>query len=176
MFCSTHATVENGFATRREPMVSWSRRLPELPLAGFGFLVHFVWEMLQVPWFTGMLEASHGSVVSLCVRATLGDVLILLAAFWAGSAVVRHRGWLVTGQRMPAVITVAAGVITTVIFEWLATGALGRWSYAEAMPVIPGIGIGLTPFLQWLLLPPLALWLTRNHILGSMKSSGGRCA
>lgn len=35
--------------------------------------------MLRVPWFTGLLEASHGSVVSLCVPATLGDVLILLA-------------------------------------------------------------------------------------------------
>jgi hypothetical protein len=25
----------------------------------------------------------------------------------------------------------------------------------------------LTPFLQWLLLPPIILWLARIHILGS---------
>ena len=43
--------------------------IPELPLAGFGFLAHFVWEMLQVPWFIGMADAPHGSVVGLCLRA-----------------------------------------------------------------------------------------------------------
>ena len=156
-----------GFARRRESMSTWSQRVPELPVAGFGFLLHFVWEMLQVPWFTGMLEASHGSVVWLCVRATLGDVLILLAAFWTGSAVVRERGWLVTTRRVPAVVTVATGLVITVIFEWLATGALGRWNYADSMPLVPVVGIGLTPFLQWLLLPPIILWLARIHILGS---------
>ena len=106
-------------------------------------------------------------MVWLCVRATLGDVLILLAAFSTGSAVVRERGWLVTSRRVPAVITVTTGLVITVIFEWLATGALGRWSYADSMPLVPGIGIGLTPFLQWLLLPPIILWLARIHILGS---------
>ncbi len=63
-------------------MQSWSTKFPELPLAGFGFLLHFAWEMLQVPWFDGMLAASHGTVVWLCTRATFGDVVILLVAFW----------------------------------------------------------------------------------------------
>ncbi len=147
---------------------SWSKKFPEIPLAGFGFLLHFAWEMMQVPWFDGMLEASHGTVVWLCTRATFGDVLILVVAFWAGSAAVRQRQWLIPGLLVPALVTIAMGVLITVVFEWLATGMLDRWSYADNMPVVPGVGIGLTPLLQWLILPPLALWLARRHILGSM--------
>lgn len=142
-------------------------RFPELPLAGFGFLTHFVWEMLQVPWFTGMTEASHGVVVWLCTRATGGDVLILLAGFWLASLACGHRQWLFRGELKPALIVIATGIVLTIVLEWLATGPLDRWSYADAMPVVPLVGVGLAPLLQWLLLPPLILWLTRRHLLGA---------
>ena len=153
-----------------ENMSSLSSRFPELPLAGFGFLLHFAWEMMQVPWFDGMLEASHGTVVWLCTRATFGDVVIMVFAFWVGSWTVRSRTWVVARFWRPVLVTIATGLLITVVFEWMATGMLDRWSYADTMPVVPGVGIGLTPFLQWLLLPPLVLWLTRNHILGSVAS------
>lgn len=147
---------------------SWSRLLPELPVAGFGLLTHFAWEMLQVPWFAGMVEASHGAVVWLCIQATGGDLVILVAGFWLASLVAGHRDWLVAGARLPALIVVLSGVTVTLIFEWLATGPLDRWTYADAMPVVPLVGVGLAPLLQWLLLPPLILWLARRHILGSI--------
>lgn len=149
-------------------MDSWSVRIPEFAIAGFGFLLHFLWEMLQVPWFAGMLEASHGSVVWLCVQATVGDVVILIISFWLASACVRYRSWLLKGERRPAGVLVAVGLAFTIAFEWFATGPLERWSYAETMPVVPGIGVGLTPILQWILLPPLVLWLARHHMLGAM--------
>ena len=84
--------------------------IPELPLAGFGFLAHFVWEMLQVPWFIGMADAPHGSVVGLCLRATGGDVLILLASFWLSSIACGNRRWLLEGVRKPAVILVVTAL------------------------------------------------------------------
>lgn len=143
-------------------------RFPELPLAGFGFLAHFVWEMIQVPWFAGMAEASHGSVVWLCIRATGGDVLILLSSFWLASIIVGNRRWLMEGDLKPAVILVATGLVVTIVLEWLATGPLERWVYADSMPIIPLVNVGLAPLLQWVLLPPLIMWLSRRHILGSL--------
>lgn len=151
----------------RARAVSWSRRFPELPVAGFGLLLQFVWEMLQIPWFVGMLETEHGTVVWLCVRATGGDVVILLAGFWLASAVTCRRDWLMDGTRFPAILMVTVGLMVTIIFEWLATGPLGRWTYTDAMPVVPIVSIGLAPLVQWLVLPPLILWLARRHILGS---------
>lgn len=148
----------------------WSLRFPELAVTGFGFLTHFAWEMLQIPWFAGMLEASHGAVVWLCVRATGGDVVILLAGFWLASLVAGRRDWLVAGAdwRRPALVVVLVGVVVTVVFEWLATGPLGRWEYTDAMPVIPFVETGLTPLVQWLVVPPLVLWLAHRHILGAV--------
>ncbi|MDZ7748925.1 MAG: hypothetical protein U5K43_08820 [Halofilum sp. (in: g-proteobacteria)] len=154
-------------AVRRGRSIPWYRRVPELPVAGFGFLLHFAWEMLQIPWFAGMLEVSHGTVVWLCIRATGGDLVILLAGFWFASVVARRRDWLMEGARLPAALVVAVGVTVTVVFEWLATGPLDRWAYADTMPVVPVVGIGLAPLVQWLVLPPLILWLARRHILGN---------
>ena len=34
-----------------------------------------------------------------------------------------------------------------------------NWSYSDLMPVIPSLGIGLSPVLQWVVIPALALWL-----------------
>lgn len=141
---------------------------PELQLAGFGFLTHFVWEMIQVPWFVGMAEASHGSVVWLCIRATGGDVLILLSSYWLASIIFGNRRWLIEGELKPAVILVATGLLVTIVLEWLATGPLERWVYVDSMPIIPLVNVGLAPLLQWVLLPPLIMWLARRHILGSL--------
>ena len=141
---------------------------PELPLVGFGFLMHFVWEMLQVPWYQGMADASHGSVVWLCMRATGGDVLIILASFWLSSILCGNRRWLLEGNRKPAVILIIIALLTTIVLERLATGPLERWAYADSMPIVPLVGVGLAPLLQWVLLLPLIVWLTRRHMLGSI--------
>jgi hypothetical protein len=42
-------------------------------------------------------------------------------------------------------------------YEWRAL-VTGRWFYAERMPVVPLLGVGLWPLLQLTLLVPLALW------------------
>jgi hypothetical protein len=148
--------------------------LPELPLAGFGFLTHFLWEMLQVPWFTGMAKASHGSVVWMCIQASGGDVLILLASFWFSSIVFGHRRWLLEGKRKPAITLLLAAFLVTIVMEWLATGPLERWTYADSMPIIPLLGVGLAPLLQWLILPPLIMWLSHRHMLGCIAIRSSR--
>ncbi len=118
-----------------------------------------------MPWFTGMAEASHGSVIGLCIRATGGDILILLASFWLSSIICGHRQWLLKGEQKPAGILIITALVVTIILEWLATGPLERWAYTDSMPMIPLLGVGLSPLLQWLLLPPLIMWLTRRHML-----------
>jgi len=38
---------------------------------------------------------------------------------------------------------------------------LNRWHYLEAMPVISGLGVGLSPILQMSLLLPVSVFLTK---------------
>ena len=59
---------------------------------------------------------------------------------------------------------VGIGLVLTIVLEMLATHVLDRWHYAEAMPIVPAIGVGLLPILQWLVLPPLVLWFVRRQL------------
>ena len=61
-----------------------------------------------------------------------------------------------------ALVTVVLGLIYTIFSEWLNTEIRGSWAYAEIMPVVPVIGAGLSPLLQWIIVPSLGLvWAMR---------------
>jgi hypothetical protein len=57
-------------------------------------------------------------------------------------------------------------VLLTIVIENLATRGLwiSSWTYAPSMPIVPGTGVGLAPLLQWLLLPPVVVWLVQRQI------------
>lgn len=50
--------------------------------------------------------------------------------------------------------------------EWLSTQVLHSWAYGPAMPVVPGLRVGLSPVLQWLVVPLVVIWFTRRLIAG----------
>jgi hypothetical protein len=47
------------------------------------------------------------------------------------------------------------GFLLAVLVEWVGVHVLGRWRYTDTMPVVPGLGVGVIPIAQMLLLPPL---------------------
>lgn len=140
--------------------------IPEIPLALFSFLLHFVWEFLQVPTFAGMPAMSHWDGIKFCTAATLGDVGFALTAFWAASAVGASRQWIQKRRRLPFVVFIAVGIALTIAFEYYNTEVSHRWSYSELMPLVPPLGTGLGPLVQWVVIPPFVLWLTRRHLQG----------
>ncbi|WP_246734885.1 hypothetical protein [Chelativorans sp. ZYF759] len=141
--------------------------VPELPVALFSFVLHFVWEFVQVPTYTGMAEMAHWEAIKLCMSATFGDVGFALTAFWMASVAARGRVWILRPTRVPVAIFVAVGILLTVGFEYYYTNVSLRWTYSDLMPLVPPFGTGLSPLLQWLVIPPLVVWLTRRHLLGA---------
>ena len=141
-------------------------RLPEFNVAFFALLLNFPWEILQGPLFEGMANAPHWIIVKVCSWATLGDALIMLVAYWLVAAQARSRHWMMSPTNFQLLLFVTVGVVITVMIEWLALRGLwfGEWKYSPLMPVIPGIGVGLSPLLQWIALPPLAVWLVRRQL------------
>ncbi|MFE8069998.1 hypothetical protein QQM79_02975 [Marinobacteraceae bacterium S3BR75-40.1] len=134
---------------------------------GTSFFLHFFWEMLQVPFFVGMAEASHADVIWLCTRATVGDANIALFVYGVAALVSRDGYWLQgpwPGRTLGTYL--AVGLVVTVLFEAWATGAGERWSYNAQMPRLPLLGTGATPLLQWLLIPVLSLYVLRWMFLG----------
>ena len=140
---------------------------PWLALALFTFLVNFIWEMVQVPFYLGHASGSYFRMVEGCAQATLGDVGIALAAY-AVVALARGRRWLASPRAGSIVAFIALGMAVTAIIERVSVDVFARWSYAAFMPTIAGVGV--VPLLQWLTLPPLVLWLARRHLAGPLTS------
>jgi hypothetical protein len=145
---------------------------PEALIAVFGFLLHFTWEMLQMGYFRGMSDLDWQAATSTCARATFGDIGLMLVAYWVVAlGETRGRGWLARPSLVDVACFTGLGLLITLVLEVLATRVWGRWHYMPAMPLLPGTSIGLLPLAQWVLLPPLVIWLTRGGLrkLGAAK-------
>lgn len=149
------------------PSISRSFRwldLPEWNVAIFSFLLNFVWELQQMPFFKLSLELSCLGVIRNCTLATVGDIGISMTAFWAVAALSKSRQWFHQPSHRQTGSFILVGVVITVIFEIFSTGPLNLWEYADFMPTLPFLGTGLLPLLQWILIPPLILWFVKRQL------------
>lgn len=138
---------------------------PEVNVALLAFLLHFPWELLQMPFYSPPPHFTTRDVILSCALATVGDVALSVAAFWITAAVAGERFWILRPHNWGAIaLFVAVGLIVTVIFEILATGPWKLWRYSEWMPVDPVFGVGLSPFLQWVILPLLLVAIVRRQL------------
>lgn len=138
--------------------------VPEVTVAFLSFCLHFVWEFLQVPTYAGMAEMNHWDGVKLCTSATIGDVGFALTAFWATALAARSRRWIVRPALWQTGLFVAVGIALTVGFEYYYTQISLRWTYSELMPLVPPFGTGLSPLVQWIVIPLLTANLARRIV------------
>lgn len=139
--------------------------VPEFNVALFAVLLDYPWEFLQTPLFE-LPDAPHWKVIKTCSLATLGDAAIMLAAYWMVALVQNGRSWIVNPSVAGVMLFSSIGVAVTIVIERLATSGLWytSWSYSQYMPVVPGIGVGLSPLLQWIVLPPLVVWFVKRQL------------
>jgi len=137
---------------------------PEFDVAVFSFLLHFVWEFIQLPTYVGMAEMPHWEGTKLCLSATFGDVGFALLAYWITALAARDRDWILDQVGWQIALFIAIGVGLTIGFEYYYTQISGRWIYSDSMPLVPPFETGLSPLLQWLVIPPIVIWFTRPQI------------
>ena len=118
-----------------------------------GVALNYGWELAQSGLFTE--ESNAGNVWAHCFVASLGDGIMVLLLFGIGWSASGRRNWFVHPALNCYAILALSGVVMAVAVEWAAVHMLERWSYAQAMPRVPGLEIGLVPVLQMVLLPPL---------------------
>lgn len=124
-------------------------------------LGNLVWEVAHVPLYTLWLTATPATIAYAVLHCTFGDVLI--ATFTLGLAIASvGRGWPERRCGAVAAMTITLALAYTVFSEWLNVSVRGAWAYRDIMPTLPPLGTGMTPLLQWIVLPVLAfLWARR---------------
>ena len=150
------------------PAERWYRDRAAWSLIGRRYLpwlviLNLAWELAQLPLYTLWTEAPPGYLAFAVAHCTAGDGVVGAAALFVALTVTRapalarwHWGPIIA-------VTTLAGVGYTAFSEWMNTVVLGSWAYSGLMPVlrVAGVEFGLAPVAQWLLLPPLALWIVQ---------------
>ena len=116
------------------------------------FALHFIWEMAHAKWYASMNALPFWTATTWCARAALVDVAIGAAAYAAAALVARNVRWVTERRALPMAMYLGIGLAVTVAIERWAVG-VGRWQYGPGMPTIAGIG--LSPLLQWIVVPLL---------------------
>lgn len=124
-------------------------------------LAHLVWEIVQLPLYTLWRTGTRGEQAFAVLHCTGGDLLIAGSGLLMALVAVGDRQWPDERFARVAGLTVAIGILYTIYSEWLNTSVRLSWSYSELMPVMPLVGTGLSPLLQWLVVPAVALWAAR---------------
>ena len=121
---------------------------------------NLIWEIAQLPLYSIWNEGSAGYKAFAVLHCTAGDVLIGLVSLALALMITRAGPVVSWNWAAIALLLVMIGVAYTVFSEWNNTVLRPAWAYSELMPVIRlgGVSFGLSPLVQWLLLPPVALW------------------
>ena len=132
-----------------------------LNLFFISFLLNFVWEISQMPLYGEMgmgIRSNYLEFLKIHWEVSLKDALMVVAVYLAVGFLLRNwqwaksfnRGWILLWVVLP---------FWQVVVEYYSVYLYHRWEYAEAMPLV--FGIGLLPILQMLILPTVAILLSR---------------
>ena len=128
--------------------------------SALAFVLNLTWEIAQVRLYTIWTEADSLTVAWSLLHCTLGDVLIALALFALAGMVLRRADWPASRPWTGGAIVVIGALAYTAWSEWYNVYRAGSWAYAASMPLV--FGIGLSPLLQWLILPPVLVLAYRS--------------
>lgn len=150
-----------GFRAPKEELLSTSLTALRRYL-GVTVLGHLAWEVAQIPLYTIWTDGTISEIAFAIVHCTGGDVLIALASLAGALILVGAPGWPSAGYHRVAALTLIFGAGYTVYSEWFNVSVRGSWAYAPSMPTLPPLGTGLTPLLQWIVIPSVALGVVRR--------------
>jgi len=116
---------------------------------------NLAWEIAQMPLYTLWWTASAREIGIAVIHCTGGDLLLAVSALIASLLLFGSADWPRSRFLWVGGMAIALGFSYTIGSEHLNT-ARNVWAYSEWMPILPGLGTGLAPFAQWIVVPLLA--------------------
>lgn len=124
-------------------------------------ILHLIWEILQLPLYTIWSTGSSAEIAFAVLHCTTGDLMIASLSLLIALLLVGSRSW--PAERFTSVMmaTIIIGIGYTVYSEWVNTAVRKTWQYSNLMPTLPVLGTGLSPLIQWLIVPWIAFSAVR---------------
>lgn len=130
--------------------------------AALAIFLHLIWEITHVRLYTIWRDEAASYIAYAVLHCTIGDGLIATGTYLLSILATRRVDWPATAPWSGALVAVTSGVSYTAYSEWVNVYYLHSWQYLPSMPVVGGIGV--TPLLQWIVIPLLMIALWRRFL------------
>jgi hypothetical protein len=123
-------------------------------LVAFG--LSLAYELAHSPLYVFVDAASTGRKLYYIVHCSFRDLIPFLLGYHLVALIVRKWFWLIKDYQLRNItLFTFFAFCYTILSELYHVHILKSWAFKEAMPMVPLLKIGLTPFLQSLILTPL---------------------
>jgi len=119
-----------------------------------------------MPLYTLWQSGTAEQIILYGLHCTGGDILIALSVLIGAALVFGRSNWPIKHSTLVLGSMLLFGLGYTIYSEWLNTVVRESWGYSALMPVLPPLGTGLSPLLQWIVVPLVSYLYAHNHIKG----------
>jgi len=125
------------------------------------FILNFIWEFTQGPLYKGYkYDWEH---ISFCMLASIADMLMVLILLFSFGLIYKNVYWINSMDLNKVLLLVFVGFSGAILAEVFHT-MRGDWSYTDAMPLLPVVEVGVSPVLQFMILPWLIYSISKHMV------------
>jgi len=146
-----------------KPIVKAILNSPVLNFILFSYVLNATWEWAQSPFFIDT-TSNLNTIIWYRIHCSLGDTIILLIGFTLISLYHKGISWIHHPKVKDYLILVFIGFFYTFFSEYINVYVKHNWSYSSFMPLMPFIQVGIIPLVQWIILPPVIVFVTTRQI------------
>ena len=128
---------------------------------------HLMWEILQLPLYVIWTTETGREITFAIIHCVVGDLIVATLSLVAALLLFGSPAWPSQWLMPTMVATLVMGMGYAVYSEWVNTVFRKAWAYAELMPVVPLLGTGVSPLMQWFVVPTMAfaaIWFRHSRM------------
>jgi len=142
----------------------------EIKIAVAGYVLSALYELAHAPLFVFVDAPTVWHKIYYPLHCALGDLNPFMISYHVVAFWNRDLFWIKKRYFWAEIVVFTAIAVTyTVLAEIIYVQVKSAWSYKEIMPMVPVLGVGLTPFIQWMVVAPAALYFI--HRLAGIKAN-----
>ncbi|WP_339869680.1 hypothetical protein [uncultured Algoriphagus sp.] len=137
----------------------WKYKQFVVTIAILGFVLNLIWEEAHGVLYEGFqYDFGH---IAFCALASVADMFMVLILLFAFGLIYKTVFWIAPVRFNRSLVLMLIGGVGAILAEMWHTSR-GDWSYADAMPLIPIVEVGLSPVLQFTILPWVVFVLSKK--------------
>lgn len=121
------------------------------------FILNFAWEVIQIPLFKdASFNIKH---IAFCTLASVADAIMVLLIYLGFALIYNNQFWVQGLTLLRILILMLVGGLGAIAVEIILLSS-GTWAYNTSMQIIPIVNVGLSPVLQFMVLPVCIYYLS----------------